>query len=283
MLNLQLKALIPSEGLILILGDIRMGKSCLGYGILEAISNERPAYVYGLPQEKHHLLPACIKPIDTLEFPEGSAVLCDEAYISFYSRQSFKDANKFMDLFAGIVGQKEILGIYITQLSRKLDIGIVSAAKLLLIKSPSLLQSKLDRSELRKILLEARNAFDYIIPPDGVDSDDWERRATYAIAKRFEGIIEESNTPPSFWTEELSRAYKGVPLSQETQAGNNGGHEESDDSFVERMKQQVTPEEGDNLMCRKCHKAVKTLWCDYCEEDFKWWALSCQRKDVFSG
>jgi hypothetical protein len=162
--------------------------------------------VYGFPLEKAPLLPDSITPITSLEFPEESVVLSDEAYITLHSRTSMSDRNRFMDLFAGLVRQKGILGIYVTQLSRKLDIGIVSAAQVLLVKKPSLLQWKLDRSELRGILGDARAAFKRLGNTDS-------RQCTYVLADEFEGMVRGSNQPPSFWCEALSRPYAGVPLA----------------------------------------------------------------------
>ena len=235
----KLLRLIPPMGIALILGSEGSGKSNLGYGILESLKDSgRELVVYGLPLEKSVYLPDWIKVCTTLDFPEGSIVLADEAYISWHSRGSMSAANKFMDLFSSLVRQKDILAIYISQFSRKLDIGLVSAPRVLLIKQPSLLQTRLDRSELRPILTDAATAFKNLEiassvkrPPRqvieikkrmselGADTAVNPRClvATYVISDRFEGLIDISNTSPSFWSEELSKAWKGVSLIEEQQ------------------------------------------------------------------
>lgn len=210
----KLAGVIPGDGLVLILGGTGSGKSVLGYGLLEKFHRKGKTYVYGLPIEKSTLLPDDIRLMTTIDFPENSIILCDEAYISFYSRQPMSERNKFMDVFAGLVRQKNILAIYITQSSRKLDVGIVAGAQAVLIKKPSLLQMKLDRSELRSLLEQANRGFRSLRPRGG-GMDSYQKKCTYVVSDSFEGMIEGSNLPPSFWSEELSKAYAGVPLDSQ--------------------------------------------------------------------
>ena len=229
--------LVPPMGIALILGSEGSGKSNLGYGILESLKDTgRKMLVYGLPLEKSIYLPDWLKICTTLDFPEESIVLVDEAYISFHSRGSMSAVNKFMDIFSGLIRQKDILAIYISQFSRKLDIGLVSSPRVLLIKQPSLLQMRLDRSELRPILSDASTAFKGLdilskSKPLPKQVAEIEKRmgelgadtavnprclvATYVVSDRFEGLIDMSNSSPSFWSEGLSKAWKGVSLFED--------------------------------------------------------------------
>jgi len=214
----KLLKLIPPMGIILVIGSEGSGKSNLAYGILESFKDcGRKIFVYGLPLEKSKYLPDWIRICTDLNFPEESIVLADEAYLALHSRDSMKSSNKFMDIFSGLVRQKDILAIYVTQFSRKLDIGLVSAPRVLLIKQPSLLQMKLDRSELRSIITDAAMAFKELDTDHTEFSSDTAVNpkclvATYVISDRFEGMINHSNCSPSFWSEELSKAWKGVSL-----------------------------------------------------------------------
>jgi len=231
----KLLRLIPPIGIALILGSEGSGKSNLGYGILESLKDSgRKLVVYGLPLEKSTCLPDWINICSTLDFPEESIVLADEAYIQWHSRGSMSSTNKFMDLFSGLVRQKDILAIYISQFSRKLDIGLVSSPRVLLMKQPSLLQMRLDRPELRPIISDAYKAFKQLEVgtqlPEGVGKqveEMWHRFgelgadtavnprcliATYVVSDRYEGMIDPSNRSPSFWSNELSKAWKGVSL-----------------------------------------------------------------------
>jgi hypothetical protein len=228
----KLLRLIPPMGIVLVLGSEGSGKSVLGYSILESLKDSgRQIAVYGFPSQKAIYLPDWIRICSGLDFPEGAIVLADEAYLQWHSRGSMSNPNKFMDAFSGLVRQKNILAIYISQFSRKLDIGLVSSPRVLLIKQPSLLQRRLDRSELRPILADAAKAFKEIemhpmpngmeLPKvrEGLGADTVVSRrclfATYAISNNFEGMIDMSNTAPTFWSEELSKAWKGVSLSDD--------------------------------------------------------------------
>lgn len=238
LVNERLLRLVPSVGIALILGSEGSGKSVLGYSILESLKDSgRKLVVYGLPLEKSIYLPDWIHVCSTLDFPEESIVLADEAYIKFHSRGSMTNPNKYMDLFSGLVRQKDILAIYISQFSRKLDIGLVSAPRVLLIKQPSLLQMRMDRSELRPIISDAWNAFKRLEIgtqlPHGAKKQVEQIKhhfselgadtvvnprcliATYVVSDRFEGLIDMSNRSPSFWSEGLSKAWKGVSLIED--------------------------------------------------------------------
>jgi len=213
-LNPTLLGLIPKEGLILILGGIGSGKSALAYKIAEVMhfTLNKPVYAFGFPEDKSHTLPDFIQPVQSVEFPEKSIVLSDESYLQFHSRSFMAEQSKFMDVFTGLVRQKAILAVYVSQTARKLDVGIVSSAQLVLIKKPSILQIRLDRSEMRGILNTALEAFQ--------NSKGDHKKHVYAIGEHYEGFIINANDLPSFWSDELSRVWKGVSLeSVFTQSG----------------------------------------------------------------
>ena len=213
-LSWDLIPLIPVNGLCLIGGGTGAGKSCIAYGILEyehTRSPKRDIYIYGYPEDKKKVLPAWIHPVDSLEFPEDSVVLIDEAYIQFHSRTSMSEKSKFIDLFTGLVRQKNILGIFISQTFRKLEIGILTSAQLVIIKKPPMLQVKMDRSEIRTILAEALQGFKEAAK-EGYNP----KECAYVISneKDYMGFIKGSNYPPSFWSDDLSRAWAGVSLQE---------------------------------------------------------------------
>jgi len=209
-LNPLLSELIPPEGLILVTGDIGSGKSCLAYAILEDMYHKykKPAYTFNFP--KPDLLPKWITNITDPELPEDSIVVLDEAYISYHSRVSMKEESRFIDKFTGLVRQKGILAIFVTQMTRKLDRGIVGSSQGFFIKRLTRMNVRLDRSELKPIFESAYRAFDKIVKEGKVDP----RKCTYVLAGDFEGMIKYSNMTPSFWTENFSRAWKGIKLSE---------------------------------------------------------------------
>lgn len=203
MLNPILYNLIPPEGLILITGDTGSGKSCLAYAIMEDMNRKykKPCYVFNFP--KPEILPPWITNTTDPELPEDSIVVLDEAYITYHSRSSMKEQSRFIDQFTGLVRQKGILAIFVTQMTRKLDRGIVGSSQGLLIKKLSRMNVRLDRSELKPIFEDAYKAFSELKDIDP-------RKCTYALIGDFEGMIKNSNWPPSFWSEDFSRAWKGI-------------------------------------------------------------------------
>ncbi len=216
LISYDLARLIPDFGLVTIIGAIGAGKSALAYAILEykhAIRPDIPVYVFGFPKDSEQSLPDWIDILDNEEFPEGSIVLIDEAYISFHSRESMKKSNKFIDLFAGLARQKDILAIFITQTFRKLDISIVTSSSLILIKPIVQSQVKTDRGAMKVFLTSAYKCFSEA-KKKGVNVN----RSVYVISNSikddFEGFIEYANGLPSFWSSDLSKAWKGVSLKE---------------------------------------------------------------------
>jgi len=202
----------------MILGARRKGKSVLGYGIvdeLQKIMGTR-AFVVGLPADKERYLPKHIVPSHDLDgIPDGSVFLVDEAYKEFYSRQSMSETNKYIDTLVALSGQKRLKSLYVTQHARKLEIGIVGGVDFILFKKPSIMQMEFDRRQFRGILQEVYDAFQNLTPPEGINLEEYQKRCTYVFSEDFEGMIENSNTPPTWWSEDLSRAYAGVPIGWE--------------------------------------------------------------------
>lgn len=202
----------------LILGGRRKGKSVLGYGIVEELCRlmGMPAYVLGLPVDKQRHLPKNIVRLQHLDkLKDSSVLLVDEAYKEFYSRHSMSDANKYIDTLVALSGQKQLKSLYITQHARRLEIGIVGGVDFILLKKPSLMQMKFDRNQFRGILQEVYDAFQDLSPPAGIGLEEYQKRCTYVVSEDFVGMIENSNTPPTWWSEDLSRAYAGVPIGWE--------------------------------------------------------------------
>lgn len=244
-INETLAAIIPKAGLVLTGGGIRTGKSCLVYSIAERLHLEdpqRPVFAYNFPRGKADTLPEWIKPIDTEDFPDGSIVLADEAYMSFYAKDHSNEVNRYMDIFSGLAGQKDILIIFVTQTFRKLTLATVSSVQVVLLKCPDVMMAKLDRSELRKMTAEALKAFRELPAEE-------RQQALYIVSMDYEGLLEKANTPPEFWTEELSKAWQGVSLV--------GGEAES----------QGTDKFGEPTGCIECFSPAVDL-CQCCRSSW---------------
>lgn len=212
LVNKELTRLLPKTGLIITAGGTGSGKSTLSYALLEYLHYEypqTPTYIYGFPGSKE-LLPKWIQVWEKEDdFPENCCLLVDEAYLSFHSRNSQSSKNKFIDKFSGLVRQKSILGIFISQTLRKLELGLLTSAQLLLIKQVPYLQVELDRSQLRSKLKQVMAEYTKAIKAG------WSpQKCVYTISNvaYYEGFIKNSNGIPSFWSEELSNSWSGVSL-----------------------------------------------------------------------
>lgn len=207
------KNIIQHPSIILIIGRRRYGKSALGFNILENFHNERklPTYVVSLPKEKHHLLPDWITPVETVEkLPDNCVALIDEGALKYHAYMWGAKETVVMDRVISVSGQKDQTFIFITHTMRKFAITLLLDVDILLCKNPSLLHSKLERSEVRKLVDKVAKEFNKL-PRDEV------KKSTYVISDDFEGFIR--NKLPSFWSEDLSKSYAGIPIKKEETSG----------------------------------------------------------------
>jgi len=193
---------VPSVNLIL--GKRGSGKTAFGYRVLEEARPLTP-YVMGLPKDKWHLLPDYIEPIeDPSEMSDDSAVLMDESYQYMFAREHETSFNKMMAKLLGIVRQKNQLFMFATHLARKLDVSAVYDSDNIVFREPSFLHARMERREIRDLIGDASDFFEE--EPDPVKS-------AYVVTP---GGAEEVNVElPSFWSEELSRAFADVELLEE--------------------------------------------------------------------
>lgn len=222
----------PDVSIGLILGGRRKGKSVLGYGAIDELHKTMnlSAFAFGLPQSKNYLLPSHIEPIRDLDaIPDGSAVVVDEAYREFYSRMSMSTRNKFIDTLVALSGQKRLKCIFISQQARRIEIGIAGSPDFILFKKPSLIQMEFDRPQYRRKLVKVYKAFQELKAPEGSTLKQYQKQCTYVFSEDFIGMLENSNTPPSWWSEDLSRAYAGVPLKEQEE------HIEYTDKHIAKM------------------------------------------------
>ena len=123
--------------------------------------------------------------------------------------------NKFVDTLVALSGQKQLKCIFITQQARRVEVGIAGSADFLLIKKPNLLQMQFDRPQYRNLLVKVHNAFQNLKPPAGTTLNDYQKCCTYVFSEDYVGMVEKSNLVPSWWNQEISRAYAGVSLKDE--------------------------------------------------------------------
>ena len=199
----EFESIISAHPIVmLIIGRRRFGKSALGFYMLEKFhknQSELKIFVVSLPKEKHRLLPNWIQPVDNVEeLPENCVALIDEAALKYHAHKWQKKETEVMDQMISFSGQRRQTLIFITHSMRKFAVTLLIDINVILCKKPSLLHSKLERSEFRKLIEIVDREFDKL-PEDKV------KKATYVISDDYQGFI--YNPLPSFWSEQLSEAY----------------------------------------------------------------------------
>ncbi len=193
---------------ILILGAKGTGKSCLAFWLLEIMRYRGPCYLYRFPEEGKDLLPPWLGILQELaDAPAGSIILIDEAYLSFFSRDSQSGANKEITRIVNLTRQKNISLIFVAHESRHLEKNILSGIDTLIFKKPAPLQIGLDRSFLKPYLLKAQKAF------EGKNEAACKNLSYVCFSPSgFEGTLE--NGKASFWSEDLSHIFASGHLGR---------------------------------------------------------------------
>ena len=235
--------IVPHPSVSLITGRRGSGKSTLAYHLLEEFSRQRDlvACVMGLPSEKQHLLPkGYVLAQEPSEFPERACILVDEGSLSFHARRSHSPLNVLMDNMVSLSRQREQTLIVISHFMRKLDINIVTELDALLMKEPSLLHNRMERAEVKDMTREAFTAFRRL-------SGD-RRSFSYVISEGFQGMMQ--NPPPSFWSEDLSKAWRGVVVGARS------------------VEEDQRPAVFEVFTCTKCGRPAYMMdaHCEYCGE-----------------
>lgn len=109
-----------------------------------------------------------------------------------------------MDSIISVSRQRKQTIIFITHTMRKFAVTLLLDIDILLCKKPSLLHSKLERSEVRKLVEEVSTEFRKL-PKDEV------KKNTYVITESYTGFIR--NNLCSYWSEELSEAFAGISIN----------------------------------------------------------------------
>ena len=190
--------------IILIAGKRRSGKTCLGFKFLETIQRIRDldAYTVGFPLKIEG-----IKNVDLVsKLPSDCVAFMDEASllnIGYSSRRSMKTRNIILGDILGLASQKGISLIFVVQNTGLLELNVIRQADCLAIKEPSRFQIMTERRFLKDYFKYAKRVF------SGLDEGERVKHAIL-IDDYYTGLIK--FTPPAFWSEEISYAFKNVNL-----------------------------------------------------------------------
>ena len=183
--------------IMLINGKRGSGKTALGMRLLELFrkKTKRKSYILGYDSTK---LPGWIKKSETIEdVPNNAIVLVDEGGLSFSSRDSMKEANKMLGKIMAVARHKNLTLILITQNSAMIDLNVLRLADTLLLKEPSLLQSRFERKAIKEM-------YDKVAPH--FEKAPNKQKKFYVWDDEFEGML--SYELSDFWSDKISKSFK---------------------------------------------------------------------------
>jgi len=169
---------------------------------------------------------------DIKEVPNDTFLVVDEAELLFHARRSHSRQNVRISQLTSISRHKGLTLIFVTQASSFIDRNLLMLADFLILKEPSGLAIPLERYALIDLISYAKWYF-ALLNPDMrkrvfvTYSDElynfllkryshyvryFPRSYVEAICRQF-AIIRAMNGLPSWWTDEISRAYANWDLS----------------------------------------------------------------------
>ncbi|MEM4756128.1 MAG: hypothetical protein QW594_03265 [Candidatus Woesearchaeota archaeon] len=199
------KNFLTKSSILLIMGKRGSGKTALGMKFLELAHqlSKRRCFVYGYEKTT---FPSWVQKTQQIEsLPSGVVLLLDEGALSFSSRDSMKNANKYLSKLMAIARHKHLTLIVITQNSAMIDLNVLRLADVLLFKEPSLLQAEFERRPIKKLYDQASKHFAAVKHDPALQFQSL-TSFCYVLSDEFTGMIR--FTLPSFWSETISTSYK---------------------------------------------------------------------------
>jgi len=205
---------IKPEASYLLTGDVGTGKSALAHHLLEKYGKKYSLTptVVGIPPSKRALLPEGYQFLNDkseIVFAENAIVLIDEADIQL-PLDSNKDKAAVINALS-LPRQRNqilILAYHFPRLVKGTYLPFFSA--FLFKRPPYLLEfaTKKGSDELMAMMKKAGERFDEMTPEEIVKN-------TYVVAPRirWQGLL--TNELPSFWSDDLSKVWKGTAVDEE--------------------------------------------------------------------
>ena len=194
------REVVVPPAVVLILGKRGSGKSALAYRLLELFRYKLTPYVVGVPAQANKLLPTWVSTVPSLEdLPPDCIAVVDEAYILFHSRRSMGQDSTAMSQALNLSRQRNQTLLFVSQEARQVDKNIASSASVVVFKDLGVLQPEFDRSELRKLVIQASEAL------SGIHGDKRRWAYVYSPDADYLGLL--PSQLPTFWKPSLSRMY----------------------------------------------------------------------------
>lgn len=223
----RLKSVIRFPGVIMIMGDVRTGKSGLAHEIANQMhtSHDMPAALHlpkvGENQKKriNKLIPSWMQiTANRRDWPQNGVIIYDEAAQSAHSRRSQSGDAVELDDLLSISGQRQQLIVFISHYSRKLDLNICAAVHRLIWKRPTYAHTMWERDEMADFTMKA---FDFF---QAIKGDTAKKRAALVLDMDNFHFFHVDNKLAPWWTDELSRLFKDIELNGVSHNGRASGY-----------------------------------------------------------
>lgn len=212
----SLYSAIPYPGVVMIMGDIRTGKTGCAHDISYLMHARRnlPAMLHipradeKLRKSIQRLVPDWMRvTTKRTDWKDGSVVIYDEAAQSAHSRRAQSAEAIELDDLLAIAGQREQLIIFISHYSRKLDLNVCTAVHRIIWKRPTYAHQLWERDEMADFTGKAYDHF------RGIKGDVAKKRACLILNMEDFGFLQCNNSLPKWWTDRLSRIFKEIQLN----------------------------------------------------------------------
>jgi hypothetical protein len=214
--KVNLYSMIPYPGVVMIMGDIRTGKTGCAHEIAYLMHSRKqlPAILHvpkaddKLRKTIQHLVPDWMKvTTKRKDWKDGSVVIYDEAAQSAHARRAQSgDAVELDDLLA-FAGQREQLIIFISHYSRKLDLNVCTAVHRIIWKRPTYAHQLWERDEMADF---TGKAYDWFKAIDGTVA---RKKSCLVLNMEDFGFSQCNNALPPWWSDRLSRIFKEIQVN----------------------------------------------------------------------
>ena len=213
--KVSLYSAIPYPGVVIIMGDIRTGKTGLAHEIASEMHSRRklPAILH-MPRmdEKQRkslqrITPAWMKvTTKRSQWKDKAVVIYDEAAQSAHARRSQSGDAVELDELLAIAGQREQLILFISHYSRKLDLNVCTAVHRIIWKRPTYAHQLWERDEMADFTGKAYDFFKAIKGPVA------QKRACLVLDMEHFAFLHCTNKLPEWWSDRLSRIFKEIQI-----------------------------------------------------------------------
>lgn len=211
----SLYSVIPYPGVVMIMGDIRTGKTGLAHEIAAELHHKRnlPAILH-IPRMNEsqrksvqRITPSWMKvTTKRSQWKDRTVVIYDEAAQSAHARRSQSgDAMELDDMLA-IAGQREQLILFISHYSRKLDLNVCTAVHRIIWKRPTYAHQLWERDEMADFTGKAYQFFKGIRGPVA------QKKACLVLDMENFAFYQCTNKLPEWWSDRLSRIFKEIQI-----------------------------------------------------------------------